>query len=463
MNLLADIGVDFNAWLGDSAISFWIVLTGILVNIACAVLGCFLVLRRMSLLGDAISHAILPGLALGFIVSQSRSVGPMLIGALAAGLLTAMLTQTLHRFARVPEDAAMGVIFTSLFAAGVLMIHHVAHDVDLDPGCVLYGAIEFVPLDMNPGDLMPRATFNMGVTCLGVILFVVVLWKELKISAFDPDLATSQGFNSHVIYYLLMSVVATVTVVAFESVGSILVVAMLIVPAATASMMTDRLGLMILVASLAGVASAVLGQLFASEHYFNTHVSGMMSVVAGALFVVAVFVGPRHGVLVKKLRQLQLSLRIVREDVLALLYRWHEMSPNVPLDRRQATAALGGGILLALAVWFLKREGRIVSALTQAGSEGLMLTDKSTRQAQTLVKSHRLWETYLEKVIGLPPDHLHAGADRTEHFISEQVLKEVARAVDNPHLDPHGRPIPHREGSRVDLDQVDPDDVSKKQ
>jgi len=522
---------------GYDEISFWIVLTAAFVNVSCAVLGCFLVLRRMSLLGDAISHAILPGLVLGFIVMVAlrpdnphhaahdtkaaateraeksadakttiRAQRPtrehvpmpyfaMLIGALAIGVVTAMLTEVIHRYAKVPEDAAMGVVFTSLFAIGVIMIHRLAKSVDLDPGCVLYGMLETASLDIVDvfGYEVSRPALNMGIVCLLVILFVTVLWKELKIVSFDPQLATTQGINAPIIHYLLMAMVATVTVAAFEAVGSILVVAMLIAPAATAYMLTDRLSFMVVIAAVSGLISAVLGRDLAQGDSVSAHavcavlsvlvsfisslyhsiaglqfqfnhvplsfqrasVSGMGAVVAGGLFVFAVLFSPSHGYLVKLARQFNLTLRIVREDALALMYRWQEVGPDRSLDRRQAAAALGGGFLPGLSLWWLERSGLIESLQTPEGKQGLILTDKGCTQARTLVKSHRLWETYLAQVLGLPADHLHAPADRTEHFISEVVLKEVAAAVENPIEDPHGRPIPRREGSRIDLNEKD--------
>lgn len=441
--------------LGYDHISFWIVVTAVFVNVSCALLGCYLVLRRMSLLGDAISHAILPGLALGFILTHSRAILPMLAGALVIGVLTALLTQTLHRFARVSEDAAMGVVFTSLFAIGVIMIHRVAKQVDLDPSCVLYGSIETSGLDTVTlgGYDICRPALNMGIVCLATILFVTILWKELKIASFDPELATSQGINSHVIHYMLMAMVAAVTVAAFEAVGSILVVAMLIAPAAMAYMLTDRLSLMVLLAALNGVVCAFIGRSLAS--HYKASVPGMMAVVAGGLFVLAVIASPTQGIVAKMLRQFRLTLRIVREDVLAMLYRWREFSPNAPLERTQAAAALGGGVLPALALWSLQRQGRIKREKTPDGKDGLALTDAGARKAQSLVKTHRLWEAYLQKVTLLPADHLHAPADRAEHFISENLMKEVAKEVQNPQTDPHGRPIPRREGSRVDLGEKD--------
>ncbi|HYG78173.1 MAG TPA: metal ABC transporter permease [Planctomycetota bacterium] len=495
---------------GYDEISFWIVLTAALVNVSCAVLGCFLVLRRMSLLGDAISHAILPGLVLGFIVTAALRTGPtgpggrehipmpyfaMLVGALAIGVITALLTEIVHRYAKVPEDAAMGVVFTSLFAIGVIMIHRLARNVDLDPGCVLYGMLETAALDTVEvfGYEFSRPAANMAVVCAAVIAFVALLWKELKIVSFDPQLATAQGINAQLVHYLLMAMVATVTVAAFEAVGSILVVAMLIAPAAAAYMLTDRLSSMVILSGTMGLISAVLGRDLAQGNslsaravcavlsfffsigssvwhslstlslqidyvpvqYARASVSGMGAVVAGALFVAAVLFSPSHGLLVKMMRQFNLTLRIVREDALALLYRWQEIAPDRSLEHAQAAAALGGGWFPRLALWWLQREGRIQAWATADGKRGLRLTDKGARQAQTLVKSHRLWESYLSQVLGFPADHLHAPADRTEHYISEGLLREVAREVEHPHEDPHGRPIPRREGSRVDLGEKD--------
>jgi len=433
------------ALTGYDEISFWIVATAALVNIACGILGCFLVLRRMSMLGDAISHAVLPGLAIGFIVTESRAMLPMLLGALAAGVLTALLTQMIHRYARVPEDAAMGVVFTSLFALGVLMIHRIAHDIDLDPDCVLHGILEGVAFEKGLGDVMPRPTFNMLIICVLTVMFVCLLWKELKIVSFDPALAESQGYRTNLVHYLMMGMVAGVTVAAFEAVGSILVVAMLIVPAATAHLLTDRLALMVVLSAFIGVVCAVLGRDAASR--METSVSGMMAVVSGGIFVVAVLFAPRHGYLLKVLRQWGLSLRIVQEDCLALLYRWQEGSPGKALTAGHAVAALGGGAYPRIALWLLQRDGRV-----RAEFGGVALTEKGSTQAQTLVKSHRLWETYLAS-LGLPPDHVHAPADRTEHFLNEAILRDVAEQIDHAQVDPHGRPIPKRDASRVNLEK----------
>jgi len=426
--------------LGMDPIAFWIVVTCAMVNVSCAILGCFLVLRRMSLLGDAISHAILPGIAIAFIATNSRSPLAMLVGALIAGVLTAVLTHFTHRFAKVPEDAAMGVVFTSLFALGVILITRAASSVDLDPGCVLYGVLESAAIDTVPflGMEIPRVAGTLFGALVIVILFTAFFWKELKLASFDPELATTLGYNSNLIHYLLMALVAAVTVAAFEAVGSILVVAMLIAPAATAYLLTDRLSVMVVLASLIGILCAYLGR--TSAAMLQTSVAGMMSFVAFLLFMTAVFFAPRYGVLSRKLHQLRTSLRIAGEDALAMLYRVEEVAERQFMTREQVREALGGGATTHLALWQLSRAGSL--SLTDAR---VSLTERGRERARKLVTGHRLWETYLHEHLGIPLDHLHAPAERMEHFLSEELQRHLAGELRNTSTDPHGRPIPPKQ------------------
>jgi manganese/zinc/iron transport system permease protein len=281
----------------------WIIVAGVLCAVASALLGPFLVLRRMSMMGDAISHAVLPGLAVAFMITDSRASLPMFIGAAVVGVLTAVFTEWVRSFGKVDEGASMGVVFTVLFAIGLLLVVQAADSVDLDPGCVLYGAIEMTPLDTMTivGREIPRVVVTLGSVCLLNLLFVVFFYKELKISSFDPSLSTALGIRSSVMHYLLMTLVAVTAVASFESVGNILVVAMLVVPAAAAYMLTHRLLVMVILSVVIAILSGIFGHLSAiavpaAFGYQSTNTAGMMAVATGTLFTIAVIFSPKHGI-----------------------------------------------------------------------------------------------------------------------------------------------------------------------
>lgn len=275
-----------------------VMIAGYLAAGACSLLGCYLVLRKMSMVGDAISHAVLPGIVIAFLVSGSRASLPMMIGAGAVGLGATFLIESLNRYGRLQHDAAIGVVFTALFSLGVLLVSQYAGQVDLDLDCVLYGDILYTPLNtwmIGERDLGPRAIWILGGVFVVNLAFVALFWKELKITSFDPSLATTLGIGAAVLHYSLMSLVSLTTVAAFESVGAILVVAMLIVPAATAYLLTDRLGWMHAWAQLVALASATGG--YAIGLWLDCSIAGAMTVVSGACFAAAFVLSPSHGLL----------------------------------------------------------------------------------------------------------------------------------------------------------------------
>jgi len=419
-----------------SEIGWRTILVGALTNVACALVGCYLVLRRMSLMGDAIAHAVLPGLVLAFVFSGSLHILPLFIGAAAVGLLTTFLTQTLHQYGRVPTDASMGAVFTSLFALGVVLLKRYIDRLHFDVACVFEGSLAYAALDTFEfaGIEWPRQVLTIGPVVLLNLVIVLLFWKELKISSFDPALATTMGYPATAMHYLLMALVAVTSVASFEAVGSILVVAMLIAPPATAHLLSDRLGPMMLLACVFAFLSAALGYWLADV--WDVAPAGAMSVVAGGFYGLAVFLSPQYGVLSKLVRNLQTTLRILREDLLSMLYRAEELGAR-PLAARDAVAAVGGGWLARGALAMLERRGRVT-----AEADGLHLTPDGRERAKRLVRGHRLWEAYLVKHLGLPLDHVHAPADRVEHFIHQPLRDELQKAVDDAAHDPHGRDIP---------------------
>ena len=273
------------------ALDTWIVVVGVLSAVACALPGCFLVLRKISMMGDAITHAVLPGIAIAFLLTGSRFSGSMLIGAVLSGLITAFLTGWISKKGSMDQGASMGIVFTVLFAVGLLIIEQATDFVDLDPSCVLYGAIEFTPLELFWWGI-PRAVWVLGSVVLLNLLFVTIFYKELLISSFDQNLANSLGISSEKMLYYLMIVVAITTVATFEVVGSVIVVAMLIVPAGSAYLLTVKLSNMLFLSIFFGIIGAISGHLLAVlipplMGLNGMSTSGMIAVVLGLIFCIA--------------------------------------------------------------------------------------------------------------------------------------------------------------------------------
>jgi len=264
----------------------WVIAIACLVGIACSLVGVFLVLRKMSMLGDAISHSVLFGIVMGFLLTGSRSPFVMLLGAGSVGVLTAYLTSVLHQHGKLQEDASIGVTFTWLFAVGVILISLYAGQVDIDQECVLYGEIAFAPFDtivVGGSDLGPRSFWMLLVVTILSLGFVTIGYSRLKLVSFDPLLAASIGVAVSLWHYLLMTLVSLVTVAAFEAVGAILVVAMLVVPANAAFLIARSLLGMILLSCLFSIIAAVGGYWLAAE--FDASISASIALVAGMVFI----------------------------------------------------------------------------------------------------------------------------------------------------------------------------------
>ena len=415
-----------------------ILLTAALAAASCALLGTFLVLRRMSLLGDALSHAVLPGIAIAFLFSESRAILPMFAGAAVFGLITALLVEAFHRRWQVPEDASIGIVFTSLFAFGVVLISAYAGQVDLDQECVLYGEIAYTPWDVlfwGDTDLGPRPVWILGSVLLLNLLFVRLLYKELVIASFDPAMALSVGVNATLIHYLLMGAVSVTTVASFESVGAILVVALLIVPGATACLWSDRLPVVLAVAVLFGIAAAICG--YYAAGLWNSSIAGAIVVLLGVLFALSVFLAPRQGLLGRFRQRALLSVRIAQEHLLLYMVRAAEIDESRRWPAPQLLGEASVNPLLArLALRRLRRR-----ALLQQTATGMRLTEQGRSEGLRLLRGHRLWETYLNE-LGFPPDHVHDPADILEHFTDERLEREIDQQVAERALDPQGKEIP---------------------
>ena len=297
---------------------------GILAAMVCALLGNFLVLRRQSLIGDAVSHVVLPGIVVGFLFAGTTDTLPMMVGATFAAIFAVVLIELIRRIGNIESGAAMGVIFTTMFALGIVLLEQSgAGNVHLDVQHALYGNLEsaiwlglnswsdFFVLDSWSNS--PPSLIRLMFVLVLIGGFVILLFKELKLTSFDPALADSLGFSSKGIGFALIVLTAIAAVAAFDAVGSILVIAMFICPPATARLLTDKLSTQVWLSLIVAILSGIFGYIFAAFGPiwlgFENSVSaaGMIALMTGVFQMIAVFFAPRYGVIPQRIRQMHIA------------------------------------------------------------------------------------------------------------------------------------------------------------
>ncbi|MFM7109256.1 MAG: metal ABC transporter permease [Planctomycetaceae bacterium] len=410
------------------AFHLWAMATAATVAAACALVGTLLVVRRMSLLGDAIGHAVLPGIAVAVLLG-GRPGGPLVFaGAMAAALLTVWLTRVLRSAAGLADDAGAGVAFTALFALGIVIVSTAGARRDLDPSCVLHGVLELVPFDTVAvaGLELPRGLVSAAAALAIVAVALAATWKLQVFTAFDADAARAAGVPVAAVTGGLLAATALVTVAGFDVVGAVLVVALLVVPAAAAELLVRRLHHVALVAVGLAVAGACAGYLAAWR--WNASAAGTIAVALGIEYLVAAIVAPGDGIVARGLARCRYALRVAREDVLAALWRAEE-----------AAGAAGGGRAAGsrLATAWLLATGRL-----ERRDGRPSLTPRGRAEAEMVVRSHRLWEAWLGRQSDLPLDHLHPPAEFVEHHLGAAVRRRIEAEVGRGDGDPHGREIP---------------------
>ncbi|WP_109437171.1 MULTISPECIES: metal ABC transporter permease [Aquimarina] len=282
-----------------------------LVAIACAIPGTFLVLRKMALITDAISHSILPGIVIGFFITHDLSSPLLIILAAASGVITVILVEFIQKTGLVKEDTAIGLVFPALFSIGIILIAQNANDVHLDIDAVLLGELAFAPFDrliLGGADVGPKSLWIIGSILLITLGLLFAFFKELKVSTFDAGLASALGLSPIVMHYGLMTISSITTVGAFDAVGAILVIALMIAPAATAYLLTNDLKKMLLLSVLFGVSSAIGGYWMA--HALDTSISGSMTTVLGLVFLFVYLFAPDKGLFSVLYRQKQQRIEV---------------------------------------------------------------------------------------------------------------------------------------------------------
>ena len=397
--------------------------TSALVGITCGVLGCFVVLRRMALIGDALSHAILPGVVIAFLISGNTGVWGLLFGALLAGLMTAVLINVVSHKSRTKEDSAIGIVFTALFALGLILISNLPQGTHFDLKCFVFGLPDAVSVEEMQ---------LMAVITALVIGTIILLYHPLKLVSFDPVVATAMGIPVLFFHYLLMGMISATVVAGLKTTGVILVVAMVITPASAAYQLTNRFSRMLLLAGLFGGLSAILGMILA--FVINAPSGPSMVLVATLIFALSMLFSPSHGYVFEKLRKHRLKRHIEGEDVLKAVYKIEQAGETATREKISNRAGL---TLAHLAGLFsnLQRQDLLQFAGTSA-----TLTDAGRKRAVEMVRSHRLWESYLAERANMDPENIHPHAEKLEHV--HELADEVARTLGHPKHDPPGSEIP---------------------
>lgn len=429
----------------------WPLLMALLVGLSCGLLGTVFLVRRTALLGDAVSHSVLPGIAgglllAGYLVNQddepvfgtSATMLFILAGALVAGLASTMLIEALHRYSRIKPDTALGAVFPAFFAVGVILIKIAAKDAHFDEDCVFYGSLEVIG---EFDQVVPTLLCSIL-----VVLFFLGFYKEILITSFDRQLSGTLGLPVGLVNFLLVSLLALAVVVAFEAVGAILVIALLIIPPATAQLLSYRFDRVLLLAALFGLSAAFLGSwltILLEVVGFETARAPTVAVVAGLQFLLALAFSPEQGLLAQGLRKRALKSRILEENLLGAVYRLGGNRPAEPVTLEDAAARIGyPPAKLAAALRRCISRGELGVRAVAAGSSRVSLTSVGRERVAGIIRGHRLWESYMIHELGAASDHVHDAADRIEHHLQPSLVKELEELLGNPDLDPHGREIP---------------------
>lgn len=402
-------------------------LASAMVGIMCGVLGCFIVLRNMSLIGDALSHAILPGVAFGFMIAGYNVLG-FFLGSVAAGLFAAVAMTWIQRNVKTKNDAAIGIVFTAMFSIGVMVISWLSrHEkVHLDLHDFLFGNL----LGVSNSDL-----YLTGAIGIYVLVNIVLFYRYLFATTFQPVIAETMGISVSTVHYFLMLLLSFAVVASLKSVGVILVVAMLITPAATALLLTNRLQWVLVIAGIFGLLSAVLGLYVAIV--FETTPGPAMTVVATCFYLLAVFFAPEKGLIFKYFHQIKLKEKILLEDIL---------KQTLKLEEKDFATADKLVHQLGFNAKTIRRKLKEMSmkGLLSVEQTKIKLTETGRQQATRLIRAHRLWETYLVQQVGLSAGQIHEDAEKYEHILTDELLDEMDVQLGYPQLDPHGSPIPKK-------------------
>jgi len=406
-------------------------LGAVLLGVCCGLLGSFIVLRRMSLLGDSIGHAVLPGICLAFVVMQTKNALAIFAGAILAGIVATMVISMISRYSRVKADTAIGLVLSGFFGLGIVLltrIQRMAYGDQSGLDRYMFGDAAA----LGEGDIR-----LMAVVTLVVLLSISLFFRYFLVTSFDEGFAASLGMPVRLIQVGLMTLLALAIVIALQAVGVVLVSAMLIVPASTAYLLTDRLHRMLVLSGLFGILSGFVGVLL-SFLLDRIPTGPCIVLAASAWFALAYLLSPRQGVVVRAVRRFRRSRRVRQENLLKTVYDEHQgLDLGRPLPLEQLARARSE------TVTYVRRIARLLASSGMARLEdgALALTPHGQQRARQIVRNHRLWELYLAQEASIAADHVHRDAEEIEHVLGEDLVERLEAQLEHPEWDPHGHEI----------------------
>jgi len=408
-------------------------IAAIMVGITCGVLGCFFVLRNMSLIGDALSHAILPGLVFAFMLVGYSTIG-FFIGSTIAGMITAVMITWISQNVQTKADASIGIVFTFMFAIGIIGISRVARvhadggdtSPHIDMQHFLFGNL----LGVESTDLYLTAAVMVYVLCS-----IYIFYRYLFVATFQEVIAETMGISVQSLHYFLMLLLSFTVVASLQTVGLILVVAMLITPASTALLLSDNLKVVIVLSGVIGAITGCIGMSLAIV--FDAPPGPELVVVVSFLFFLAAMFAPKKGYIYRSLQKRRLQKKIQQEDILKQAFRLGEKG-SITREKLMNKLAFNAS-LLGSHLGRLKKKKLITNK-----NQEITLTDEGKKEANRLVRAHRLWETYMVQQMGMTEEQIHEEAEKYEHLLTDDMIEEVDEKLGYPSTDPHGSRIPSR-------------------
>ena len=400
--------------LNDANVRY-VLLGSLLIGGTGGLLGSFAVLRKRSLIGDALAHAALPGVGIAFILTGSKSLFPLLVGASISGVIGVLIIQMTVQYTRIKADAAIGIVLSVFFGLGIVLLTHiqrsaVGNQSGLDK--FLFGQAASIVSD----DLKV-----MSILAAVIIVVVLFFYKEFKCLIFDPDYLSSLGFSTRIVDLVLMALIVLTVMVGLQAVGVVLIAAMLITPAVAARFWTDRLNRMICIASFFGGASGVIGTLISSLAP-RIPTGPVMVMVVTAIFILSALLAPKKGMLARW-RRLRANQR--REDKQHLLRAMIELGEKSKQSHKFNLDEITGKLRVSKnKTRNIARQLKRQRLVTQQNSV-VSLTKQGMEEAGQVVKSHRLWEHYLVYRSILKPDHVDRPADEVEHILTPEIITEL--------------------------------------